>query len=94
MGEASVLDMYFQVLPEIVTAAANPLANVDSITMYGDGNNTKLIKDIMNTVNQVTDGLKESTGVDLTAVLSGFLAGKASEKSEPVNVNIVTKEEI
>jgi len=48
----------------------------------------------MNTVNQVTDGLKESTGVDLSAVLSGFLAGKASEKSEPVNVNIMTKDEI
>ena len=31
------------------------------------------MKDVMNTLNQVTDGLKESTGVDLNAVLSGFL---------------------
>lgn len=94
MGEAAVLEMYFKALPDVVKNAAAPLEKVDRITMYGDGNNTKLIKDIMNTVNQVTDGLKESTGVDLTAVLSGFLAGKASEKSEPVNVNIVTKEEM
>ncbi len=93
MGEAAVLEMYFKALPEVVKNAAMPLEKVDRITMYGDGNNTKLIKDIMNTVNQVTDGLKESTGVDLTAVLSGFLAGKASEKSEPVNVNIVSKDE-
>ena len=65
----------------VVKNAAMPLENVDRITMYGDGNNTKLMKDIMNTVNQVTDGLKESTGVDLSAVLSGFLAGKVgSEK--------------
>ena len=28
--------------------------------MYGDGNSTKLMKDIMGTVVQVTDGLKES----------------------------------
>ena len=41
--------------------------------MYGDGNSAKLMKDVMNTLNQVTDGLKESTGVDLNAVLSGFL---------------------
>ena len=94
MGEAAVLEMYFKALPEVVKNAAMPLEKVDRITMYGDGNNTKLIKDIMNTVNQVTDGLKESTGVDLSAVLSGFLAGKAMEKQEPVNVNIVTKEEV
>ena len=36
------------------------------------------MKDIMGTVVQVTDGLKESTGVDLQAVLSGFLAGKVA----------------
>jgi len=94
MGEAAVLEMYFKALPDVVKNAAAPLEKVDRITMYGDGNNAKLIKDIMNTVNQVTDGLKESTGVDLSAVLSGFLAGKAMEKQEPVNVNIVTKDEI
>ncbi len=93
MGEAAVLEMYFKALPEVVKNAALPLEKVDRITMYGDGNNTRLIKDIMNTVNQVTDGLKESTGVDLTSVLSGFLAGKALDK-EPVNVNIVTKDEM
>ena len=93
MGEAAVLEMYFKALPEVVKNAATPLEKVDRITMYGDGNNAKLMKDIMNTVNQVTDGLKESTGVDLTAVLSGFLAGKAASDGKPVNVNLVTGEE-
>lgn len=78
MGEAAVLEMYFNALPEVVKNAAVPLTNVDRITMYGDGNNTRLMKDIMGTVNQVTDGLKESTGVDLRAVLAGFLGGKAA----------------
>lgn len=78
MGEAAVLEMYFRALPEVVKNAAEPLANVDKITMYGDGNSSKLMKDIMGTVVQVTDGLKEATGVDLQAVLSGFLAGKAA----------------
>ena len=36
----------------------------------------------MGTVTQVTDGLKESTGVDLTAVLSGFLGGKVASSRE------------
>ena len=78
MGEAAVLEMYFKALPEVVKNAAVPLNNVDRITMYGDGNSSKLMKDVMGTVVQVTDGLKESTGVDLTAVLSGFLGGKVA----------------
>ncbi|MCI9438650.1 MAG: flotillin family protein [Lachnospiraceae bacterium] len=82
MGEAAVLEMYFKALPEVVKNAAEPLSNVDKITMYGDGNSSKLMKDVMGTVVQITDGLKESTGVDLQAVLSGFLAGKAATASE------------
>ena len=82
MGEAAVLEMYFKALPEVVKNAATPLNNVDRITMYGDGNSAKLMKDIMGTVTQVTDGLKESTGVDLSAVLSGFLGGKVAAGSK------------
>ena len=78
MGEAAVLDMYFKALPDVVKNAAEPLTQVDKITMYGDGNSAKLVKDIMGTVVQVTDGMKESTGVDLSAVLAGFLGGKAA----------------
>ena len=89
MGEAAVLEMYFKALPEVVKNAATPLNNVDRITMYGDGNSAKLMKDIMGTVTQVTDGLKESTGVDLTAVLSGFLGGKvASSKEQDTSENV------
>ena len=87
MGEAAVLEMYFNALPEVVKNAATPLGNVDRITMYGDGNSAKLMKDIMGTVTQVTDGLKESTGVDLTAVLAGFLGGKVAGGVNGVAVN-------
>ncbi len=79
MGEAAVLDMYFKALPDVVKNAAEPLSQVDKITMYGDGNSAKLVKDIMGTVVQVTDGMKESTGVDLSAVLAGFLGGKVAQ---------------
>lgn len=83
MGEAAVLEMYFKALPEVVKNAAEPLTSVDRITMYGDGNSSRLMKDVMGTVVQVTDGLKESTGVDLQAVLSGFLAGKVAADATP-----------
>ena len=82
-GEAAIMEMYFKALPEVVKNAAAPLEKVDRITMYGDGNTTKLTHDIIQTVTQVTDGLKESTGVDLQSVLAGFLGGKiASDNPE------------
>lgn len=81
MGQAAVLEMYFKALPDVVKNAAEPLSKVDKITMYGDGNSAKLMKDIMSTVTQVTDGLKESTGVDLGTVLSTFLGTSAANKS-------------
>lgn len=85
MGEAAVLEMYFKALPEVVKNAAVPLSSVDRITMYGDGNSSKLMKDVMGTVVQITDGLKEATGVDLQAVLSGFLAGKVASADKGTN---------
>ena len=50
--------------------------------MYGDGNSTKLIKDVMQSANQVMDGMKESTGIDLGALIAGAVAGKAAAKKE------------
>ncbi|MEZ3433715.1 MAG: flotillin family protein [Lachnospiraceae bacterium] len=76
MGEAAILEMYFKAMPEIARNIAEPLSKVDRITMYGDGNSSKLVKDIVGTLTQVSDGLKDSTGVDLQSVLSGFLGMK------------------
>ena len=77
MGEASVLEMYLNSLPEIVKNAAQPLSRTDKIIMYGDGNSTKMVKDIMGSANQIMEGVKESTGVDLTAIISGIAGAKA-----------------
>ena len=75
MGEASVLEMYFDMLPKAVANAAAPLTNVDKIVQYGDGNNTKMISDIMGVTTQVMEGLSES-GIDVKSLLSGIIGGK------------------
>ena len=78
MGEASVLEMYLNSLPDIVKNAALPLAQTDKIVMYGEGNSTKLVRDVMQSADQVVSGVKESTGIDISAMLAGFVGGKAS----------------
>ena len=63
-------------LPQKHKQAAAPLAQTDKIVMYGDGNSSKLIKDVMNGANQVMEGIKEATGIDLSAMI-----GTAGEKN-------------
>jgi flotillin len=77
MGEASVLEMYFKAMPQIVSAASGPLENVDKITMYGEGNSAKLVGDVMQTTNKVMEAMAEN-GIDVKALLAGFMGGKAS----------------
>lgn len=80
MGEASIIEMYLAALPEVVKNAAGPLAQTDRIVMYGDGNATRLVRDVMNSAGQVIEGVKESTGIDLTSIVGGMLGAKAVSK--------------
>lgn len=82
-GEAAVLEMYFKALPDIVRNAAAPLENVDRITMYGDNNSSRMVGDIISSTTKITDGLSEATGVDIRAILSGFLNSKVNAGNTP-----------
>ena len=88
-GEAAMADMqieaikvYFEQLPAIAQAIASPMAQIDSITMYGEGNTAKLTGDITTTMKQITDGVKDATGIDPMAMLAGFLGGSVGKKTE------------
>ena len=84
MGEASVLEMYLNVLPEVVKNAALPLASTDKIVMYGDGNASKLVQDVMRSSSQIMEGIREATGIDLASVLAHTQSSEGSlpEKTE------------
>ena len=86
MGEASIIEMYLAALPEVVKNAAAPLAQTDKIVMYGDGNSTKVIKDVMNSTSQIIEGMRESTGIDLQALLAGIVGGKTAISTAQQNL--------
>lgn len=82
-GEAAkmeALKMYFQQLPAIAEATGQAYTNVDKIVMFGD-NTSKLSGDIINNVAQISEGLSESLGIDVKAMLAGFLGGKIADKN-------------
>ena len=90
MKDAAVIEMLVKVLPDIAKAVAEPLNNVDSITMYGDGNSGKMVGDIMTSLDKVTNGL----GIDIRELVKATLTGKAIGSSIDVKVETPAKENI
>ena len=84
MGEASVLEMYLTALPEVVKNAAAPLSQTEKIVMYGDGNSSRLVRDVMLSASQVLEGIKESTGLDLKDLISARQAAMPATTEPPV----------
>jgi flotillin len=85
---AAVLAMYFNALPEIARGIAEPLNNVDKITMFGEGNNAKMIQDIVNGMTKIEEGIGASLGIDIKAWLidmisKGELFAKKDEQEGP-----------
>lgn len=84
--ELDTLKIYFEQLPKIAEAIGQGYANVESIKMFG-GDSAQLAGNIMNSITQVSDGIKESTGLDISHILSGFLGGKIASKTECLEEN-------
>jgi len=79
MGEAAVLEMAFQVLPEVAKNIAEPLKNVDAITMYGEGNSSGFVGDMTKGLARVFSVVEDTTGLNLGNVIKGFAEKKAEE---------------
>ena len=88
-GEAAVIEMIMEALPEIAKNVAEPLSKVDKITMYGEGNSAKLLSDIVNGTTQVTEGISAGMGIDIKSLIMGALGGKMAASENPAQVVVV-----
>ena len=79
MGEASIVEMITQVLPDIAEAVSIPLDNVESITMYGD-QSTKLIENNTQKIDQVLKIAEDSLGINLKDMIAAIAAKKIVNK--------------
>ena len=82
--ELDTLKVYFEQLPKIAAAIGDGYANVGEIKMFGDASG-QLANNIMNTMTQVTEGVKSSTGLDINALISGLIGGKVAAGSQKDN---------
>lgn len=68
----------FEQLPAVAKAVGEGYSSVDKIVMFGD-NSAKLSENIVTNISQITEGLSESMGLDLKALLSAVVGAKIAE---------------
>ena len=75
MGDASIIDMTLQKLPEMMACAAAPMEKAGNITIYGNDGGTKIVRDVTNMTTQVMSALRDA-GIDIQGILMNALNKK------------------
>ncbi|MET9416351.1 SPFH domain-containing protein [Streptomyces klenkii] len=83
-GDAAVLQMLVEVLPQVVGKAAEPLSAIDKLTVISTDGAGKLPRTVADNVAQGMELIGSTTGVDLTRLLKGLTADKTGGTGEPV----------
>ena len=84
-GEAAMLEMVVDKLPDVARAIGEPLAQTEKIIMFGEGATTGMTRDVTGSMLQTFEAMKSAVGLDipqmLTTVSKGGLVGKAVEEA-------------
>lgn len=86
-GQAAMMEMVVNKLPEIARAVSEPLSKTEKIILFGEGGASSMARDTAGAMLQTFEAVKSAVGLDIPQMLkdvtSGGLVGRASEtKSE------------
>jgi flotillin len=76
-NEAAIIQTVLSMLPEIVRAAAEPMANIDNLTILSNDGASEMVKNTTRTVAEASATVKGLTGIDVPALLGGALGGSS-----------------
>ena len=85
-GEAAMLEMVVDKLPDVAKAIGEPLAQTEKILMFGEGAATGLTRDVTGSMLQTFEAMKGAVGMDIPKMLrdvtTGGLVGKAAQEKK------------
>lgn len=86
-GQAAMMDMIADKLPDMARAVAEPLSKTEKIILFGEGGASSMAKDTAGTMLQTFEAVKQAVGLDIPQtiknVTTGGLVGKASGEDKP-----------
>lgn len=81
-GQAAMLEMVVDKLPEIARSVSEPLSKTEKIILFGEGGATSMARDTAGTMLQTFEAVKQAVGLDIPRMLkdvtTGGLVGKAA----------------
>ncbi|MBR2660403.1 MAG: hypothetical protein IKE15_03275 [Clostridia bacterium] len=85
-GQAAMMQMVTEKLPDIARAVSEPLSKTDKIILFGEGGATSMARDTAGTMLQTFEAVKEAVGLDIPKairdVTTGGLVGRAAKEAE------------
>ena len=82
-GQAAMLEMVVDKLPEIARSVSDPLSKTEKIILFGEGGASSMVRDTTGMMLQTFEAVKSAVGLDIPQMLkdvaSGGLVGKAGE---------------
>ena len=86
-GQAAMLDMLIEKLPEMARAVSEPLSKTEKIILFGEGAASSMVRDTTGTMMQTFEAMKSAVGVDIPKMLrdvtTGGIIGKAAAEEAP-----------
>ncbi len=84
-GQAAMMQMVTDKLPDIARAVSEPLSKTEKIILFGEGGATSMAKDTAGTMLQTFEAVKDAVGLDIPKairdVTTGGLIGKAAKEA-------------
>ncbi len=85
-GQAAMMQMVIDKLPDMAKAVSEPLSKTDKIILFGEGGATSMARDTAGTMLQTFEAVKDAVGLDIPRMLkdvtTGGLIGKAVSDEE------------
>ena len=75
-NEAAVIQTVLSMLPEIVRAAAEPMANIKDLTVLSTDGASELVRNGTRTVAEASAVVKGVTGIDVPSLISSAIGGR------------------
>jgi flotillin len=81
-NEAAIISTVLSMLPEIIRAAAEPMSNIESLTVLSTDGASEVVKNATRTVTEASATVKGLTGIDIPQLLNNAL-GTSGTEPEP-----------
>ena len=82
-NEAAIITTVLSMLPEIVRAAAEPLASIDNLTVLSSEGATDVVKTTTRTLTEASATIKGLTGIDVAQLLTEALGTPTTTEPTP-----------